>query len=64
MFGAQKGASDIPKKDAQQFFINYNDFNSSRENWATFVRKFVAKNFQKLPNLVTLTRWDKDVSYV
>ena len=22
--------------------------------WATFVRKFVAKNFQKFPNLATL----------
>ena len=26
--------------------------------WAAFVRKFVTKNFQKLPNLVTLVATD------
>ena len=29
----------------------------SRNFWATFVRKFVVKNFQKSPNLVTLNKW-------
>ena len=28
--------------------------------WATFARKFVAKNFQKLPNLVTLLERERE----
>ena len=30
--------------------------------WASIVRKFVAKNFQKLPNLVTLLVTEKEVN--
>ena len=30
--------------------------------WASIVRKFVAKNFQKLPNLVTLLVPEKEVN--
>ena len=31
--------------------------------WATFARKFVAKNFQKLPNLVTLLERERERAY-
>ena len=52
-------------KDAQFFKSYHNSFsliidvfrNSPKESfniWATFVRKFVTKNLQKSPNLVTL----------
>ena len=34
----------------------------SKKNWATFSKNFANKNFQKLPNLVTL-EYQKDVLY-
>ena len=40
----------LPKKYPHPFLIAQ----KSTIFWATFVSKFVAKNFQKLPNLVTL----------
>ena len=34
---------------------NISGWDSEGAFWATFIRKFVAKTFQKLSNLVTLT---------
>ena len=48
----------MPKKEPQQFLRKSTAFQCGLENcqiiWATFVRKFVAKRFQKSPNVVTL----------
>ena len=50
----------VAKNIHSSFYTNWsfsNETKSKQSFWATFVSKFVAKNFQKSPNLVTLKEW-------
>ena len=52
-------SKSCPKSSIGSFYIRVRFFNVAQKLpifWATFVRHFVAKNFQKSPNLVTLWR--------